>query len=180
MKASLAKAFRVLNELKKHRIIENYALGGAVGAVFYMEPVPTYDLDVFITLPASDGRSSLNPVWSYLLRKGHRVRGDRVNLHGVPVHFLTPYSDLVEEAVEEAVGLPYGKTKVRVMRVEHLLAQCLGAGRPKDYLRMIYLLDEAEIDRAYFRGVLRRHGLLKQWGGFHGKRQGSGSKASRR
>ncbi len=180
MKRSLEKVFRALNDLKKHRIVGNYALGGAVGAVFYMEPVPTYDLDVFVSLPASGGPTGLNPVYSYLLRRGHRVRGDYINVHNVPVHFLTPYNELAEEAVAEAVRLPYGKTKVRVMRVEHILAQSLGAGRPKDQLRMLVLLDEADIDRRYLRGILRRHGLLKRWTDFNGKRRGSGSRASGR
>ncbi len=37
---------RVLNELERNGVISRYAIGGAVGAIFYMEPFLTYDLDI--------------------------------------------------------------------------------------------------------------------------------------
>ena len=49
MEATIA----VLNDLVTHRVIEKYAIGGAVGAIFWVEPFDTVDLDVFVFLPAS-------------------------------------------------------------------------------------------------------------------------------
>ena len=40
-------ALKVLNEIEREGVITRYAIGGAVGAIFYMEPFLTYDLDVF-------------------------------------------------------------------------------------------------------------------------------------
>ena len=37
---------RVLNELERNGVISRYAIGGAVGAIFYTEPFLTYDLDI--------------------------------------------------------------------------------------------------------------------------------------
>ncbi len=48
MEATLA----VLNDLVTRGIIEKYAIGGAVGAIFWAEPFDTIDLDVFVFLPA--------------------------------------------------------------------------------------------------------------------------------
>ena len=47
--SDIRKVFSINNE-KKDRIIENYAAGGAVAAMFYLEPSSTMDVDVFVTL----------------------------------------------------------------------------------------------------------------------------------
>jgi hypothetical protein len=44
------KAIQVLNQLLEERVISKYALGGAFGALFYLEPTNTEDIDVFIHL----------------------------------------------------------------------------------------------------------------------------------
>src|SRR2546426_8148565 len=49
MEATLA----VLNDLVAKRLIEKYAIGGAVGAIFWVEPFDTIDLDIFVLLPTS-------------------------------------------------------------------------------------------------------------------------------
>lgn len=49
----MEKTLRVLNALEREGIVRCYAIGGAVAAIFYMEPFLTYDLDVFVWLPPS-------------------------------------------------------------------------------------------------------------------------------
>jgi len=51
--AKLSDAFRVINEIQEHGLIERYAVGGAMAMLFWAEPVVTFDLDVFILLPVS-------------------------------------------------------------------------------------------------------------------------------
>ena len=41
------KALAVINELERDGVIRKYAIGGAIGAMFYVEAVATFDLDVF-------------------------------------------------------------------------------------------------------------------------------------
>ena len=53
--ASFGDALRAVNALKDERVIETYAIAGAMALVFWTEPVPTYDLDVLVVLPASGG-----------------------------------------------------------------------------------------------------------------------------
>ena len=43
----MKEALRVINEMRDAGIIGNYAIGGAIGAIFYLEPIETHDLDVF-------------------------------------------------------------------------------------------------------------------------------------
>lgn len=47
----MEKTFKVLNRLVEEGIIGRYAVGGALGAMFYAEPVSTFDLDIFVVLP---------------------------------------------------------------------------------------------------------------------------------
>jgi hypothetical protein len=49
MEATLA----VLNALVDEGVIDQYAIGGAVAAIFWVEPFDTVDLDVFVLLPAA-------------------------------------------------------------------------------------------------------------------------------
>jgi len=34
--------------MQKKKVIAKYAIGGGIAAIFYMEPMLTYDLDIFI------------------------------------------------------------------------------------------------------------------------------------
>lgn len=49
----MEKALAVLNELEQAGILGRYAIGGAMAATFYAEPVVTFDLDIFVVLPRS-------------------------------------------------------------------------------------------------------------------------------
>lgn len=53
-------------------VIGLYAIGGAVGATFYLEPVATLDIDVFVSLQDGSGSPliSLTPIYDYLLARG--------------------------------------------------------------------------------------------------------------
>ena len=44
----MKRTLQVLNELERDGIVERYAIGGAMGATFYVEPLLTFDLDVFV------------------------------------------------------------------------------------------------------------------------------------
>ena len=42
----MKSTFSVLNEMVRDGAIEGYAIAGAVGAMFYVEPFSTQDIDV--------------------------------------------------------------------------------------------------------------------------------------
>ncbi len=155
---------RVLNELEREGAFVRYAIGGAVGAIFYMEPFLTYDLDVFVVLPATErGLLTLAPVYEALRRRGYPEAGECVDIEGVPVQFLPAYNPLVEEALAEAVETLYEATPTRVLRAEHLAAIMVQTGRDKDRQRFATFLAEAELDRARLDGIIRRHGMETRW-----------------
>jgi hypothetical protein len=50
----MEKTLQILHALERDGVLGRYAIGGAMGATFYVEPLLTFDLDVFILLPQSD------------------------------------------------------------------------------------------------------------------------------
>jgi hypothetical protein len=43
----IREVIATINQLQAEGVIERYAIGGAVGATFYLEPVATLDVDIF-------------------------------------------------------------------------------------------------------------------------------------
>ena len=46
----MRQTLRVLNELESAGVLSRYVIGGAMAATFYVEPLLTFDLDVFVAL----------------------------------------------------------------------------------------------------------------------------------
>src|SRR5206468_12454766 len=94
---------QVLNDLERAGVVRRYAIGGAMGATFYVEPVLTFDLDVFVMLPqTSGGLLTLAPLYEALRARGYREEEECVNIEGVPVQVLAAHHAVAEEAVGEA------------------------------------------------------------------------------
>lgn len=160
----MENALKMLNEMERKGIIEKYAIGGGIAAIFYMEPVLTYDLDAFVFLPKTHRRLiTLSPLYDYLQKKGYKADREHIIIHGMPLQLIPAYNALVEEAVNKAREIRYKKTKTRVLRVEHLLAIMLQTDRPKDRARITQLLEEAHVNRGYLTTLLKRHGLWEKW-----------------
>lgn len=155
--------------MERAGVIRRYAIGGAVGAIFYMEPVLTYDLDIFVQLPStSGGLVTLTPLYDYLRSQGYMEERQYVNIEGVPVQFLPTFNPLIEEAVTEAQETIFEQTPTRVLRAEHLVAVMLQTGRTKDRERLASFVAEATLDAAYLAAVLKRHGLTEKWQAWRG------------
>lgn len=157
---SLADVFRVLNEMRAARVVDGYAIGGATAVLFYAEPARTYDLNVFVTLPAtSAGLALLSGIHEWTAARGFTALGEHVLIYGVPVQFLPAHNPLVEEAVAEARELDYEDVKVRVIGPEHLAALALEAGGARRRERAWQLFEAGQIDRHRLRTLLTRHGI---------------------
>ena len=160
----MERTLQVLNALERDGFLVRYAIGGAMGATFYAEPVLTFDLDVFIVLPqAAGGLFTLAPLYEELRRRGYTEEGECVNIEGVPVQFLPAYNALLEDALAEARETLYEQTPTRVLRAEHLTAIAVQTGRGKDRERVRLLVEHATMDPDYLAGVLARHGLESTW-----------------
>lgn len=152
-------------------IIGRYAIGGAVGATFYLEPAATVDLDVFVTLPTVCGGLllSLSPIYDYLKSRGGKVEDEYIVIGGWPVQFLPPSGDLEEEAVAEAVATEVEGVRTWVMSAEHLVAIALQAGRAKDHNRILQFVEQGAVNREKLQNILDRCGLALKWSQFERK-----------
>jgi hypothetical protein len=160
----MEKTLRVLNDLVVAGVLSRYAIGGAMGATFYVEPVLTFDLDIFVSLPqTASGLLSLEPLYTELRNRGYNEVSECVNIEGIPVQFLPAYNDLLVEALTEAREVLYEQTPTRVLRAEHLMAIATQTGRDKDRERVRLLREQAELDAEYLANLLRRHGLEGKW-----------------
>ncbi|MBI2752878.1 MAG: hypothetical protein HYX46_05115 [Betaproteobacteria bacterium] len=160
----MERTLRVLNELEQTGVLGRHAIGGAMGATFYVEPLLTFDLDIFVVLPETPaGLLTLAPLYEALRGRGYAEAGECVEIEGVPVQFLPAFNPLLREALAEARETLYEQTPIRVLRAEHLLAIALQTGRNKDRERVRLLHEQAPLDRGYLISVLQRHGLEARW-----------------
>ncbi|MCX6556835.1 MAG: hypothetical protein NTW95_05300 [Candidatus Aminicenantes bacterium] len=166
----MKKTLAVLNDLKKQGFIADYAIGGGMGAVFYVEPFLTYDLDVFIVADDQSGLQPLEAIYRFLKKKGYRPQLEQIIIEGIPVQFLPAYNELLQEAVSEAREIVYQGTATRVMTAEHLAAVMVQTGRAKDRERFFKMMEETKIDQSKLTRMVERFGLRQkflQWKRMH-------------
>lgn len=159
---SFADALRVLNDMKRTGIVEDYAVAGAMAMVFWAEPIPTYDLDVLVFFPGNETTIvSLAPLYEWAGQRGYSAQAEHVMIEGVPVQFLPAHNALAEEAIEKAADLDYEGVPVRVVRPEYLAALYLepGARTAKRRERAAALMESSALDRAALEELLKRFGL---------------------
>jgi hypothetical protein len=154
-----------VNQMQADGVIGRYAIGGAVGATFYLEPAATVDVDIFVTLPTASGGLllSLAPIYDYLKARGCKVEDEYIVIGGWPVQFLPPSDDLDREAVAESVSTTVEGTGTRVMTAEHLVAIALRTGRAKDHSRVLQFIEQGAVHREKLQHILERHGLTSKW-----------------
>jgi hypothetical protein len=155
----------VINRMQADGVIGKYAIGGAVGATFYLEPSATLDIDVFVSLPKPSGSSllTLSPMYDWLTARGHKAEKEYIVIEGWPVQFLPASDALDEEALAQAVETEVESVRTWVMTTEHLVAIALRTGRAKDHTRILQFIESGVIQSDKLDGVLRRHGLLAKW-----------------
>lgn len=158
-------ALEVINRMQEEGVIGEYAIGGAVGATFYLEPFATLDVDVFLALKAPQGSVllTLAPLYKYLASRGYPAEKEHVLIEGWPVQFLPPEGALGEEAVQQAVVTEVEGVRTRVISAEHLVAMALRTGRAKDFSRILQFVESGVLDRGKLASILQRHELQEKW-----------------
>ena len=107
MNPDIKKTFAVLNQMVADGIIENYAVGGAIAAIFYVEAFSTEDLDVFVPAPQDQFIIEL-PGLDYLKARGYTTfEKEGIVVEGWPVQFLPATTDLEREAYINAQLLDF-------------------------------------------------------------------------
>ena len=160
----MKRTIEVLNELQSEGVFSRYAIGGAMGAIFYTEPFLTFDLDVFVLLSeTAGGLLSLTPIYDALRIHGYREEKETVLIKGVPVRFIPVYNALTEQALTDAQNTTYENVPTRILRSEYLVAIALQTGRSKDRERVRILREQAKLDMSLVAEILKRYDLKEKW-----------------
>jgi len=162
---NIQRAIAQINQMQADGVIERYAIGGAVGATFYLEPVATLDVDVFVTFQPEAGNLLASPqaIFDYLKARRGAMEGEYIVVAGWPVQFLPTANPLVAEALAQAVERDVAGVAARVFTAEHLAAIALQTGRAKDKARLLQFIEAGSLDAARFQDIISRHGLIEAW-----------------
>ncbi len=159
----MEKALRVINQMQKEGVFKNYAIGGGIAAVFYIEPITTFDLDIFIEIESKSDILLLSPVYEWLKKRGYKSKGESIIIEGIAVQFIPVYNELVKEAVGQAVTKIYRKIKTKILSKEYLIALMVQTGRPKDKERISLFINQGGIRDDILQNILTRHDLVNTW-----------------
>ncbi len=149
----------LLQEMTSAGVITNYAVFGAVAQMKYTEAIPTQDVDILVALPGGSSLDALRSVHDYCSSRGFVSEGEAIRVGDWPVQFYPVFSQLTEEALRDAEVTDMEGVPIRVVRPDHLALISLEAGRPKDSLRIIFLVESGAVSVEGLRQPAERHGL---------------------
>lgn len=171
----MRKTIEVINELKDKGLIKDYAIGGAIGVLRWVEPFFTRDLDLFVVLNEemqSKQLINLSPLYDYLKNRGHgRWTGQWVIIEGLPTEFI-PADELGKEAVENAEVTEFEGVDTKVIIPEYLIALLVRSGRDKDIRKIQMLLEQAQVDRKRVEEILEKYNLYDKFANIVGRQNG--------
>ena len=155
----MKKTLQVINQMKSKGLIDDYAIGGNVGVIFYTEPFNNEQLDVFVNSMSYKG--SLTPILNYLVEQGYQWNGDRaIAIERYPVNFIAADA-LEKEAIIDAKAAEYYGVKIRIMTPEYLVALHLRAGNSLD--QVIKLLEQVILEKKKLDDILGRYKLTDKF-----------------
>ena len=118
---AFADTLRALNAMKAEGVVDEYAIAGAMAVAFWAEPVPTFDLDVLVELPSTEGPlPSLDGIYRWAEKRGYATEDGHVVVEGLPTQFVLPSDPQAREAISNAATVDFEGVAVRVVRPEYL------------------------------------------------------------
>jgi len=149
---NIVSIIKVLNELKRKRKLKDYAIFGAIGASYYMEPIFTKDIDVLVL---ADTDEDYIRVWRELSKHAEKTKDFGFVIDQTEVQILpTSIHPMFKSALESAKSVKTGGITTKVVDREHLILMFLRANRQKDRFKASILL--AKANQPYLEKLLRR------------------------
>ena len=158
----MEKTLKVIRELKQDKVIQDFSIGGGIAVLYYIEPLLTFDLDIFF-IPIEEKIDVRSSIYRYLRKKGYKTKKEHVVIEGIPVQFIPAFNELVKEAVLNTVEVPYGRIKTKILGLEYLIAIMFQTYKPKDRERLVKIFEEAKIDTKLLRKILKKYDLYDKY-----------------
>jgi len=166
----MKKTLEKINSLVELGIIRNYAIGGAMGQFYYIEPSATYDLDVMLHLNRIENDlDPLREIYNWARKNNHEESNEHIIIDGIPVQFLLAYNELVSEAVDNANKITMFTVETYVMKQEYLMAIMLQTHRNKDLIRLVKFIEESDYDKSLLENIIKKYKLTEDYNSFKEK-----------
>ena len=167
----MKKTLEIINQMQDEEVFKRYAIAGGIAAIFYIEPITTFDLDIFIVLDSDNknGLVSLSPIYEWLGKRGYKTQKEQIIIEGVPVQFIPVYNELTQDAVKNACKMKYKNITTSVLKKEYLFAIMLQTNRPKDIDRMIKFIEQTNMSVTELNKILNKHNLYNSFRDFKKK-----------
>ena len=163
----MEKVFESVHEFQKLGLIYEWAVSGSFAAYAYIRPTQTDDVDLMVVYPGTGFIIDPSPLFKHAVKMGYPISsGDHITIQGVPLQFLPAGTPLEEDALSKARCFCFGKTSVKFLGPEHLMAIMIQVGRTKDHERLLMMLNDAEYDHDKFDELVVKFGLSQQWRNF--------------
>ena len=98
----LADVLRAANDLVSAGLIKDYALGGALAAIYYVEPFTTYDADIIFIAAEQGLTAGIPAIYSYLQDRGWRIERSICSLKASPSNFSAPQASPKKQSAKLA------------------------------------------------------------------------------
>ena len=151
---------KVFDRLKKQRIFEDYAVGGAIAVAYYVRARSTMDMDIFL-LTDDEG---YEVTWKRLEKLGYEHMEDSIVVEGVPVDIIpSRQHPFYEEAIKYAEEVKIDDIQVKIFTPEYLIATKLLSFRSRDKNDISDLFRYEKINMGELKDILS--------GGFEGEEE---------
>ena len=78
------------------------------------------------------------------------------------MQFIPAFSPLTEEAMQKAETAEIAGVPLRVVRADYLALIALSTGRPKDYARILAMIESGAVSLTKLEPLAARHGISGQ------------------
>ena len=124
---------------------------------------------MLVAVPDASSLEPLRGIYEYCRARGWAIEGEAVRIGVWPTQFIPAFSALTQEAMEQAETADFAGVPLRVVRADHLAVIALSVGRPKDFARVLALLDSSVVTRKGIAALAERHNLATAWQRFESR-----------
>ena len=160
---------KLLNAMVADGIVSDYAVFGAVAQMRYTEAVATLDAGILVTVPDADRIDALTPIYEYCAERGYTAEGEAIRVGSWPVQVIPVFDAVTKAAIAEAETGDIDGVPLRVVTPEYLALIALSVGRPKDFARILALLENDAVSRHAIATLSARNGLSSDWEHFEAR-----------
>ena len=126
----IIKVIKEINNLKKIKLISDYAIGGGIAKNYYLEPQFTLDLDIFVLI---DTMGDFHNIYDYFRNKKCKIENVFIIIHDIPVQFLPSFvQPFLKDGIKQSKVIKLNGTRTKILSAEYLTATLLMSFRQKD------------------------------------------------